>query len=133
MQQLLLTLRFYATGSFYITVGDFGGLHNSTLCKIVKRVTEAISSMRPMFILLPKNREEILSVQEGFYKIARFPRVIAALDCTHVKIISPGLVTLYLTVGKICNSNKCRICSNFILFQVAILRRILGTGKAFFL
>lgn len=90
MQQLLLTLRFYATGSFYVTVGDFGGLHNSTLCKIIKRVTEAISSMRPIFISLPKSREEILSVQEGFYKIARFPRVIAALDCSHVKIMSPG-------------------------------------------
>lgn len=91
LQQLLLTLRFYATGTFYITIGDFGGLHNSTLCKIVKRVTEAIASMRQNFISLPKSRVEILAIQECFYKIGRFPRVIAALDCTHIKITSPGL------------------------------------------
>lgn len=90
LQQILLTLRFYACASFYITIGDFAGIHNSTVCKIIKKVTEAITSLRQEFIKLPSNREELLSVQEGFYKIARFPRVIAALDCSHIKIISPG-------------------------------------------
>lgn len=88
--QLLLTLRFYATGSFYIAVGDFGGIHNSTVCKIIYRVTRAIVSLRRNFVHLPRNREEILAVQEQFFHIAQFPRVVAALDCTHIKIISPG-------------------------------------------
>ncbi|XP_063394728.1 putative nuclease HARBI1 [Cydia fagiglandana] len=115
MQQLLLTLRFYATGSFYITVGDFGGIHNSTMCKIIKRVTEAIAALRPDFISLPKSREEILAVQQDFYKIARFPRVIAALDCSQVKTISPGgdNAEIYrnrkgyfsLNVQAMCNAN----------------------------
>lgn len=30
------------------------------------------------------------AVSEAFYRIAAFPRVIGALDCTHVKIQSPG-------------------------------------------
>ncbi|XP_063894763.1 putative nuclease HARBI1 [Helicoverpa armigera] len=90
MHQLLLALRFYATGTFYVTIGDFGGLHNSTICKIVKRVTKAIATLRPNFVNLPENREEIIAIQERFHNIARFPRVIAAIDCTHIKIMSPG-------------------------------------------
>lgn len=89
MEQLLICLRFYATGSFYITIGDFSNLHKSTICRIIKRVTQAIASLRPQFIKLPCHAE-ISKTQEEFYEIARFPRVIAAMDCTHVRIISPG-------------------------------------------
>ncbi|XP_017468240.1 PREDICTED: putative nuclease HARBI1 isoform X2 [Rhagoletis zephyria] len=89
MQQLLICLRFYATGSFYITIGDFSSLHKSTVCRIITRVTKAIASLRSQFINLPSNGE-ILKIQEEFYNIARFPRVVSALDCTHVRIISPG-------------------------------------------
>ena len=38
---------------------------------------------------MPTNQNYTL-VQQAFYKVARFPRVIAAIDCTHVRIISPG-------------------------------------------
>ncbi|KAJ3663949.1 hypothetical protein Zmor_008162 [Zophobas morio] len=30
------------------------------------------------------------TVQQGFYQLARFPQVVGALDCTHIKIKSPG-------------------------------------------
>ena len=76
MQQLLLTLPFYANGTFYLTIGDFGGLHDSTLCKIVKRVTKVIASLRPNFVKFSGNGEEIIAIQERFYNIAPFPRVI---------------------------------------------------------
>lgn len=39
---------------------------------------------------MPESEEEIKKVQEEFYNISRFPRCIGALDCTHVKIQSPG-------------------------------------------
>lgn len=90
MLQLLISLRFFATGSFYITVGDFGGIHSSTMCRIIKKVAEAIASLRPTLIQLPRGSEEIRKTQEEFYKIARFPRVISAIDCTHIRIQSPG-------------------------------------------
>ncbi|KAF0703543.1 Uncharacterized protein FWK35_00036697 [Aphis craccivora] len=37
--QLLVTLRFYATGNFLITAGDFGGIGVASAGKIVKRVS----------------------------------------------------------------------------------------------
>lgn len=41
--QLLVTLRFYATGNFLITVGDFGGISVASAGKIVKRVSYALA------------------------------------------------------------------------------------------
>eukprot|EP00102_Acyrthosiphon_pisum_P018215 XP_008189891.1 PREDICTED: uncharacterized protein LOC103311868 [Acyrthosiphon pisum] len=39
MTQLLLTLRFFATGNFLITVGDFSGVSVAAAGQIVKRMT----------------------------------------------------------------------------------------------
>jgi len=44
MTQLLLTLRFFATGNFLITVGDFNGVSIAAAGQIVKRVSYALAS-----------------------------------------------------------------------------------------
>ncbi|CAG4929181.1 unnamed protein product [Colias eurytheme] len=90
MNQLLCALRFYATGSQLIICGDMIGVHESTACRIVHRVTHAIASLRHMYITYPTSEDELNALAIGFYKIAKFPRVIGAIDCTHVRIISPG-------------------------------------------
>ncbi|XP_031333815.1 putative nuclease HARBI1 [Photinus pyralis] len=89
LQQLLICLRFYASGNMLITVGDFAGVHKSSVCHIIKRVSSALCTLRPMYVSLP-TEEECMIIQQGFYRIAAFPRVLLALDCTHVKIQSPG-------------------------------------------
>ncbi|KAJ8915344.1 hypothetical protein NQ315_008231 [Exocentrus adspersus] len=93
LQQLLLTLRFFATGSFYITVADFGGVHKSTVGKIVQRVVHALATLRPNYIHFPDTAEEKEAVAIKFYRIARFPRVLGAVDCTHIKLQSPDFNT----------------------------------------
>ncbi|XP_023310355.1 putative nuclease HARBI1 [Anoplophora glabripennis] len=90
MDQLLLTLRYYATGSFYITVGDFVGVYKTTAGRIIRRVTEALVSLRPNYIKFPRNEDEMRIKKQGFYQLARFPRVLGAIDCTHIRIQSPG-------------------------------------------
>ena len=37
--QLLLALRFYATGGFQLTIGDTLNMHQTTVCRIVKHVS----------------------------------------------------------------------------------------------
>lgn len=91
LHQLLLTLRFYATGTFQVVIGDFGGIHKSTMCRIIKKVIEAIAFLRLQYIKCPNLNQNVRHAKEGFYSIARFPRVIGAIDCTHVKIQSPGM------------------------------------------
>nr|CAI5859431.1 unnamed protein product [Callosobruchus analis] len=39
---------------------------------------------------MPETAEEIGNAQHGFYQIARFPRVVGAVDGTHIRIKSPG-------------------------------------------
>ena len=89
LQQLLLTLRFYATGSFQRSVGDHSGIHQSTTCKIIKRVTTALCHLKPQYVNLPRD-DEIVAVQQGFFNIAAFPRVLLVVDGTHIKVQSPG-------------------------------------------
>lgn len=43
MTQLLLTLRFFATGNFLITSGDFSGVSVAAASQIVKRVSNALA------------------------------------------------------------------------------------------
>ncbi|XP_067014193.2 putative nuclease HARBI1 [Anabrus simplex] len=87
---LLLALRLYASGSMLITVGDFCGVSKSTACRAVQVVSHHIALLRDRFIKFPATQEERIKLREQFYKIARFPRVVGALDCTHVRIVSPG-------------------------------------------
>lgn len=71
------------------------------MCRIIKKVTEAIASLRLEFIHYPDSNQSLRQTKENFYNIAHFPRVVGAIDCTHVKILSPGIIIRL----KIINSN----------------------------
>lgn len=90
MNQLLCALRFYATGNHLLAVADAGGFSVATCSRIVKKVTEAIVTLRDHFIQFPDTETEQFKVKSDFYSIARFPNVLGCIDCTHVKIQSPG-------------------------------------------
>lgn len=49
-----------------------------------------ISSKPRPIILGSRNEQECMQKAAGFAALADFPRCIGAIDCTHVKIISPG-------------------------------------------
>lgn len=88
--KLLLTLRFYATGSMLLVAGDFAGVSKTSSCEAVKVVTMAIARMSNRYIYFPRTREEKEAQKIRFYQIARFPNVLGAIDCTHIRIESPG-------------------------------------------
>uniref|UniRef100_A0A146L3K0 Putative nuclease HARBI1 n=1 Tax=Lygus hesperus TaxID=30085 RepID=A0A146L3K0_LYGHE len=89
-EKLLTALSFYASGSFMEVCGDRHGLSKSSVCVIVHQVSDAIARLAPQFISLPGCEEEKIETREKFHRIARFPGCVGALDCTHVKISSPG-------------------------------------------
>lgn len=89
-QKLFLTLRYYATGSFLVTCGDFCGIHKATACRIVKQVSHELALLRPQFVCFPTAAGEIIEVRQEFYNIAKFPKCIGALDCTHIRVRSFG-------------------------------------------
>lgn len=97
MQQLLLALRFYATGCFYIQAGDYAGTYKTTAGRIVDRVTKAIITLRPNYITLPSTENDMQEVQRKFHVLARFPKVVGAIDGTHIQIQSPGKSTTVIS------------------------------------
>jgi hypothetical protein len=78
INQLLLTLRYYALGSMIISAADFVGVHLSTACRIIHRVTTAIADLAPEEIKFPHTPDGILALQTKFYEIARFPQCIVS-------------------------------------------------------
>nr|CAI5842222.1 unnamed protein product [Callosobruchus analis] len=65
-------------------------MNQSTVSRIVGKVSRAIAGLRNRFIKMPSTPEDILCCQNNFHRLARFPRVIGCIDGTHVKIYSPG-------------------------------------------
>lgn len=89
-QMLLLTLRYYATGCMQRMNGYLFGVSQPTPSRVITLVSHHIALLRDEYITFPKNSDELNNVKAKFLKLAKFPAVIAAMDCTHVKILSPG-------------------------------------------
>ncbi|CAG4991801.1 unnamed protein product [Parnassius apollo] len=83
LHQLLLTLRFYALGTMLISVADFVGVSKSTAGRIVRDTSSAIAQLYDKYIYVHRRSAD------KFYRIAGFPRVLGAIDGTHIRIQSP--------------------------------------------
>lgn len=66
------------------------GVSKSSASRIVQRVSQAIASLRPQYINMYGTNQEMEAACEDFYRIARFPKCIGAIDCTLIKIDSVG-------------------------------------------
>lgn len=64
--KVLLTLRYYATGSMLVVCGDFIGVHKSTASCIVKLVSHEIALLRPQFVHFPINERVNKTSQTRF-------------------------------------------------------------------
>lgn len=82
-------MRFYATGSHLLSAADFSGISKTSSHRIIHRVSAAIARLRPRYIKFPMLEDEIKK-QIKFFNIARFPRVVGCIDCTHIKVQSFG-------------------------------------------
>ncbi|KAL1488809.1 hypothetical protein ABEB36_014605 [Hypothenemus hampei] len=87
IQQLLVTLRFYATENFQLVSGDLFGMSQPTVSLVIKRVSEIFAEKVKDFIKFPEDSaENILK----FYTFRNFPNVSACIDGTHIPIKNPG-------------------------------------------
>jgi len=90
MNQLLMALRFYATGTFQLVVGDTFAVSKATVCRVVLKVTEAIAGLRMKYVNFPATPQQRQDTMNVFYSASKMSGVIGAIDCTHVPIQSPG-------------------------------------------
>nr|CAH7750027.1 unnamed protein product [Callosobruchus chinensis] len=64
MQQILLVLRFCATGCMLQTAAYFAWVHKATTCQIIKKVIHAIASLAPEYINMPKTQQQVDQVAD---------------------------------------------------------------------
>uniref|UniRef100_A0AAY5KER0 DDE Tnp4 domain-containing protein n=1 Tax=Esox lucius TaxID=8010 RepID=A0AAY5KER0_ESOLU len=83
-----VALRFFRSGMFLYAVGHAEILNKGTICRCVRSVfgTEILGT-HLYYLRWPQ--KNVLH-QRDFYKIAAFPNVIGALDCTQIHIKRPS-------------------------------------------
>ncbi|KAJ4425713.1 hypothetical protein ANN_27909 [Periplaneta americana] len=64
-------------------------ISNAAVSRIVSKVSAAIASMRRRYVTFSSVQERPSIVQQ-FYDMYNFPGIVGAIDCTHIKIQSPG-------------------------------------------
>ncbi|XP_062325746.1 putative nuclease HARBI1 [Osmerus eperlanus] len=84
-QTVCVALRYFATGVFMYSVGDAENLSKNTVCRAIRKVVLALAQLLNTFVVFPGHLP-MQAIKEGFYYIAGFPRVIGAIDCTHIPI-----------------------------------------------
>ncbi|KAG7295933.1 hypothetical protein JYU34_021021 [Plutella xylostella] len=94
-QQLLIALRFYATGSFQKVCGDLHYLSQPTVCHIIERVSSVLATKLNKYIYFPRTRQDTETLKNAFEDLGAtrnlpgLPDIVGAIDCTHIKITRP--------------------------------------------
>ena len=87
MQQVLIALRFHATGTFQRVIGDLFGISVFAACTVIHKVSRAIAKQKGQFLSFLEN---LADTKRKLYDVAHFPDVIGAIDCTHIRIMCPN-------------------------------------------
>ncbi|CAG5007581.1 unnamed protein product [Parnassius apollo] len=118
LHQLLLTLRFYALGTMLLSVADFIGVSKASASRIVHHVSRAIAGLYPQYV------KTLSNTQNAFHEIAGFPRILGAIDCTHVPIQSPdsNIGEEFRNRKGIFSMNVQGVCNADLLFMNVVAR-----------
>ena len=87
VQQLSVALRFFASGDFQVSCGDFQGISQPTVCRTVHRITDALAKLSQQIISFPEDCSE---VNTFFLEYCGLPAISGIIDGTQIPIISPG-------------------------------------------
>ncbi|XP_066602161.1 putative nuclease HARBI1 [Prorops nasuta] len=95
--QLLIALRYYATSSFQLIMGDVAHVSQPTVSRIVNRVTTILASNIYKYIKMPVTSENKQNNRRLFKELGRgsghigLPNIDGAIDCTHIRLTSTKL------------------------------------------
>ncbi|XP_061164358.1 putative nuclease HARBI1 [Saccostrea echinata] len=84
--QVLVALRFLATGSFYNLVDEPLGIAKSSTGRAARRVCTLLASFAQRYIKFPM---DLSAFKSRFFDIAGFPNVVGCVDGTQIKIKAP--------------------------------------------
>ena len=88
--QVLVALRFFASGSFLQVIGGTVGLPKPTVSRTIREVSAALIQKWNEFIHWPTTADDIQQVKEGFFRKGGFPGVVGCVDATHIRLQRPS-------------------------------------------
>ena len=88
--QVLVALRFYASGTFQNVIADTFGLNQSTVSRILNSVTDRLMHKARFEIKMPSSVEEKATIKVEFGVISNFPTEIGTIDGSHIPIKGPS-------------------------------------------
>lgn len=118
--QVMLALRFYATGTFQTVIGELFGVDRSTASRTISRVTEVLVRQMPKWVSLPNQQEADLT-KEKFFAKAGFPNVVGCVDGTHVRILAPSVNEHEYVNRKNFHSINGQVATTACLYQTTLL------------
>lgn len=65
--QVLITLRYYATGAFQIVIADLFGVSQKSVSRIIENVSSAIAALAAQEVRFPDTREEMTAMNHEFF------------------------------------------------------------------
>lgn len=90
--KVFIALSFYATGSYQKLIGQSYNISASqqSISTYIKYITNLIvANLANEWIKFPITQEQKNAIKEEFWQHVRFPGIIGAIDCTHVRIMAP--------------------------------------------
>jgi len=88
--QVLVALRYYATGSMQRVAGDLHGISQPSVSRCIFAVSTSITSVAQSLIYFPTDEQSQRNIISDFYHIASFPNVLGCVDGTQIPILSPA-------------------------------------------
>uniref|UniRef100_A0A8C5N5G4 Putative nuclease HARBI1 n=1 Tax=Gouania willdenowi TaxID=441366 RepID=A0A8C5N5G4_GOUWI len=82
-EQVLIALRFYASGSFYQVVGDSIGVDKSTVSKVVKALSVTLASLVNQFVCFPRD-DQISQTKRKFLLLGSMPNTIGVIEWEYI-------------------------------------------------
>ena len=110
LQQVLVTLRFYATGSMQLTLGSWMHIDQSTISRTIWKVTTTILAAYPNPFTIPANAEA------DFLHNFNVPNCLGLIDCTHIRILRPSRADfslVYINRKKYFSLNVQLVCDSW--------------------
>ena len=89
LHQVLIALRFYASGGFLKVVGNTFSVDKSTISHAITDGSGALAAKQPCFIKWPLTHDECAKIKNKFYIRGGFPGVVGCVDRTHVRLQAP--------------------------------------------